>query len=140
MLPGNPNAPRPPGRRLVARLAATRFVRTAMEATAEVEDLEALRGKPAPAVILGVALIGLSYIIGWPAVALLGVLAARFERASLLVVGGPLTYGLSHVVFMVGAYFAGNRYAPILLRCATRAAMRRLLARYPGEAPGFSET
>jgi len=140
MPPGNPNAPRPLGRRFVARLAATPFVRTAMEATAEAEDLEALRGKPTRAVILGVALIGLSYIIGWPAVALLGVLAARFERASLLVVGGPLTYGLSHLVFMVGMYFAGNRYAPIFLRWAARGIMRKLLERYPVEAPGFSET
>ena len=138
MAPGNSRLSRPLGRRLVTRLARTRFVRTAMEG--EAADLGALRGKPTPAVILGVALIGLSYIIGWPAVALLGVLAARFERASLLVVGGPLTYGLSHLVFMVGMYFAGNRYAPIFLRCAARAVMRKLLERYPVEAPSFSET
>jgi hypothetical protein len=55
-------------------------------------------------------------------------------------VGGPLIYGLSHVVFMAGMYFAGNRYAPIFLRCATRAVMRKLLERYPGEAPDLSET
>jgi hypothetical protein len=126
------------GRRLVARIARTRFVRTAMEG--EAADLGALRGKPSPAVIVGVALIAVSYIIGWPAVALLAFLAAHFNRAAIVVVGGPLTYGLSHAVFMVGAYFAGNRYAPILLRCAARAAMRKLLERYPVEAPGFSET
>jgi hypothetical protein len=91
-------------------------------------------------VIVGVALIGFSYIIGWPAVALLGVLAAHFKRAAIVVVGGPLIYGLSHVVFMVGMYFAGNRYAPIFLRCAARAVTRKLLERYPGEAPAFSET
>lgn len=138
MSPGNSKALRPIVGRLVGRLAGTRFVRTAMEV--EAEDLGALRGKPTPAVILGVALIGLSYIIGWPAVALLGVLAARFERASLLVVGGPLTYGLSHLVFMAGAYLAGTRYVPIFLRCATRAVMRKLQSRCPGREPGLTGT
>ena len=138
MAPGNSRLSRPLGRRLVARLARTRFVHQAMEG--EAADLGALRGKPSPGVIVGVALIGFSYIIGWPAVALLGILAAHFKRAAIVVVGGPLIYGLSHVVFMVGMYFAGNRYAPILLRRAARAVMRKLLERYPGEAPGFSET
>jgi hypothetical protein len=122
----------------VARFARTRFVRAAMEG--EAADLGALRGKPSPAVIVGLALMGFSYIIGWPAVALLAFLAAHFQRAAIFVVGGPLTYGLSHAVFMVGAYFAGNRYAPIFLRCAARAVMRKLLERYPGEAASFSET
>jgi len=138
MAPGNSRSSRPLGRRLVARLARTRFVRQAMEG--EAADLGALRCKPSPAVIVGVALIGFSYIIGWPAVALLGILAAHFRNAAIVVVGGPLTYALSHLVFMVGAYYAGNRYAPIFLRCAARAVMRRLLERYPVEAAGFSET
>ena len=138
MAPGNSRWSRPLGRRLAVRLARTRFVRTAMEG--EVADLGALQGKPSPAVIVGVALIGFSYIIGWPAVGLLTILAAHYQRAAIVVVGGPLTYGLSHVVFMVGMYFAGRSYAPIFLRCAARAVMRKLLERYPVEAPGFSET
>ena len=138
MAPENSSSSRPLGRRLAARFARTRLVRTAMER--EAADLGALRSKPSPAVIAGVALIGFSYIIGWPAVALLGILAAHFERAAIVVVGGPLIYGLSHVVFMVGMYFAGSQYAPIFLRCAARAVMRKLLERYPVEAPGFSET
>ena len=137
MTPESSNSARPLGRRLVVRLARTRFVRTAMEG--EAADLGALREKPSPAVIVGVALIGFSYIIGWPAVALLTILAAHFRNAAIVVVGGPLTYALSHVVFMVGAYCAGNRYAPILLRCAARAVVRKLLERYPGAAPGLSE-
>ena len=138
MAPGNSRWSRPLGRRLVARLARTRFVRAAMEG--EAADLCALRGKPSPAVIVGVALIGFSYIIGWPAVALLAFLAAHFQRAAIVVVGGPLTYALSHVVFMVGAYFAGRSYGPIFLRCAARSVMRKLLERYPVEAPSFSES
>ena len=136
MATGNSMVSRPLGRRLASRLARTRFVRTAMEG--ETADLRALRCKPSPAVIVGVALIGFSYIIGWPAVALLGILAAHFRNAAIVVVGGPLTYALSHLVFMVGAYYAGNRYAPIFLRCAARAVMRKLLERYPAEAPGVS--
>ena len=74
MAPGNSRSSRSLGRRLAARFARTRFVRAAMEA--EAADLGALRGKPSPAVIVGVALIGFSYIIGWPAVAVLGIAAA----------------------------------------------------------------
>ena len=137
MATGSSQVSRPLGRRLVARLERTRFVRTAMEG--EAEDLGALRGKPSPAVVVGVALIGFSYIIGWPAVGLLSILAAHYQRAAIVVVGGPLTYALSHVVFMVGMYFAGRSYAPIFLRCAARAAMRKLHERYPGEVPSLSE-
>lgn len=132
----SPRSPTPAGR-LVARLARTRFVRAAM---ADSADLDALKGRPSPGEIVGVAAIGVSYIIGWPAIALLGFLAAHYDRAALVVVGGPLAYGVSHLVFLAGAWLAGRRYGPILLRRLARSVMRRLLDRYPGAEPGLSET
>jgi hypothetical protein len=117
---------------LVARIAATRFVRQAL---ADNADLSAFKGKPSLKVILGITAIIISYIIGWPAVALLGFLAAYYGRPAIVVVGGPLIYGLSHLVFLLGMYLAGARYTWIFLRWLTRVTMLKLLKRYPGAAP-----
>jgi len=43
-------------------------------------------------------------------------------------VGGPLTYGLSHLVFLVGMYLSGATYSLIFLRWLTRVTMEKLLA------------
>ncbi len=117
---------------LVARVAATRFVRQAL---ADNADLSAFKGKPTLKVTLGIAAIVISYIIGWPAVALLGFLAAYYGRPAIVVVGGPLIYGLSHLVFLLGMYLAGARYTWIFLRWLTRVTMLKLLKRYPAAAP-----
>lgn len=117
---------------LVARVAAKRFVRQAL---ADNADLSAFKGKPTLKVTLGIAAIVISYIIGWPAVALLGFLAAYYGRPAIVVVGGPLIYGMSHLVFLLGMYLAGARYTWIFLRWLTRVTMLKLLKRYPAAAP-----
>jgi hypothetical protein len=43
-------------------------------------------------------------------------------------VGGPLTYGLSHLVFLLGMYLCGAVYSLIFLRWLTRVSMEKLLA------------
>jgi peptidoglycan-N-acetylglucosamine deacetylase len=104
-------------RGIVARLAAIRFVR---EALAEKADLKAMRANPTPRLWVGLGLIGFSYIIGWPAIALLTWFAFYFREPLIIVVGGPVTYGLSYLVFLAGWYFAGVHYAKILTRWGTR--------------------
>ena len=113
---------------MVARLAATRFVR---EALAEKADIKAMRAKPTPRVWIGLGLMVFSYIIGWPAVGLLAWISYHLREPLIVVVGGPATYGLSHLVFLAGFYLTGVHYAQILLRWATR----RLVERLTGEAP-----
>jgi peptidoglycan-N-acetylglucosamine deacetylase len=110
-------------RGIIARLAATRFVR---EALAEKADLKALREKPTSRVGIGLGLVGFSYIIGWPAVGLLAVISYHLREPLILAIGGPVTYGLSHLVFMAGSYLAGVHYAQIFLRWATRSLVERL--------------
>jgi hypothetical protein len=102
---------------IVRRLVRKRFVREAME---EKADLALLRARPTPRVWAGLGLVGLSYLIGWPAVGLLAVIAYFLHEPLVLAVGGPLTYGLSHLVFLAGSWLAGSRYGVILLRWATR--------------------
>ncbi len=115
-------------RKIAERLARTAYVRDALE---HPPDLREIRRKPSPRVWAGLFLVGLSYVIGWPAVAALGVLAAWFREPLIIAVGGPLTYGLSHLVFLAGAWLAGARYVRLLMKHATRRLMERILLRPP---------
>jgi len=112
-------------RKSIQKIAATAFVRSAMEDQA---DLSAFKEKPSPRIIAGLLAIMISYIIGWPAVAALGFLALKLHEPWIVVVGGPLTYGLSHLVFMLGMYLCGAVYSLIFLRWLTRVSVGKLLA------------
>jgi hypothetical protein len=109
--------------RILARLARTRFVREAM---AETANLSSLSVKPTLRVWVGLGLICFSYIIGWPAVGLLALIAFHLGESMIVAVGGPLVYGLSHIVFFAGSYLAGSHYAPFFLRWATRKAIEKM--------------
>ena len=77
----------------------------------------------------------ISYVIGWPLITLLGILAVYYEQPALVLLGGPMAYGLSHLVFLLGMYLAGARYSWIFLRWLTRVAMLKLFKRYPDAVP-----
>lgn len=119
-------------KKLVVKLAAAPFVRKALEENA---DLNAFKGKPSLDVILGVSAIVISFVICWPLITLLGAAAVYYKRSAIVLVGGPLAYGFSHLVFMLGMYLAGARYSMIFLRWLTRATMLKLFERYPDAAP-----
>ena len=95
---------------------------------AEQADLSAFKEKPSIRIILGLLAIMVSYIIGWPAVAALGLLSIQLHEPLVVIVGGPLTYGLSHLVFLLGMYLCGAVYSLIFLRWLTRVSMEKLLA------------
>lgn len=63
---------------------------------------------PSARIVAGLILLVASYLLGWPAIALFGALAAWLRRPILLV-GGPLLYGLSWVVFAVGLALIGSK-------------------------------
>jgi hypothetical protein len=111
-------------RRSIIRIAETGFVRSAIE---EQVDLSAFREKPTPTTVAGLVIIGLSYIIGWPAIAVLGMIAIKLQEPLLAVIGGPLLYGLSHLVFILGMYLCGAVYSMVMVRWLTRVSMEKLL-------------
>ena len=113
---------------IIKRISETEYVRSAIEDKA---DLSAFKEKPSIRVILGVSAICLSYIIGWPAIGALGALAIYFDRPWLIAIGGPLLYGMSHLVFLLGMYLAGYNYTKIFLRWATRVAMEKWMSKSP---------
>ena len=83
---------------------------------AEESDLRIYKKRPSVRVMVGLSLILLSYIIGWPAVGALGLISIYTEEPLILIVGGPLVYGVSHLVFFIGMYFAGRDYALACLK------------------------
>jgi len=113
-------------KQIINKVAQTAYVRQAIE---EQADLSAFRQRPTPMVIAGISAIGISYIIGWPAVTALGILAIKFENHWIATIGGPLTYGLSHLVFMLGMYLSGAEYSMIFMRWLTRVTMERVTER-----------
>ena len=114
----------------IIKIADTDFVRSAIE---EQADLSAFKEKPTVMVLLGVFAIAFSFVLGWPAVAALGVVAVKLHNPWIAAVGGPLTYGLSHLVFLFGMYLSGATYSMIFLRWLTRVTMEKLLIWSKGE-------
>ena len=110
---------------LADRLLKIQFVSTAVS---EQADLSAFKEKPSLLIIIGLLTIGLSYLIGWPAVAGLGIVAIKLNQPLIAIIGGPLTYGLSHLVFILGMYLAGAEYTVIFLRWLSRTGVERLQA------------
>jgi len=86
------------------RLRNSRLVRKALETPID----PVLLRPPSTRVVIGLILLGASYFLGWPAIALLGAIAAWLGRPVLLL-GGPLLYGLSWLVFAVGLVFLGSK-------------------------------
>lgn len=111
---------------IIKRISETRYVRSAIEDKA---DLSAFKEKPSIRVIAGVSAICFSYVIGWPAISALGAFAIYVDRPWLIAVGGPVLYGLSHLVFLLGMYLAGYDYTKIFLRWATRVVVEKWMRR-----------
>lgn len=110
--------------RLVQRISQTAYVRSAIE---EQADLQAFKQKPTPRMIWGLVIIGISYTIGWPAIGLLGLLALHLDEPLVVVVGGPIIYGISHLTFIFGAWLAGADHAKTFFRWATRVTVLKLI-------------
>ncbi|MEI6314989.1 MAG: hypothetical protein WCO89_08970 [Syntrophus sp. (in: bacteria)] len=114
-------------RRKVAKyLAGKKYIREILD---NPTDLREFKERPTPRLIAGLILMGLSYVIGWPAVAALSFLAVWFREPMIAIIGGPTTYGLSCVVFIVGAWLAGApHYMRILARYTLQFFLRKLLS------------
>ena len=90
---------------LKVKVAGIGFVKRVLENPV---DLQAFREKPSFRFIAGLSFIGFSYLIAWPLIALLGILAIYFKKPLLFAVGSPVCYGISHLIFLLGAFIAGK--------------------------------
>ena len=94
-------------------------------------DLRCLKRKPTAREQFGIVLVLFSYVIGWPAVAFFGFLALYLKQPLVLIIGGPLIYGISHVVFLVGMYIAGKDYTKLFMKWSIKKACEKLSAGAP---------
>lgn len=115
---------------IIERISRTAYVRSAI---ADKADLSAFKANPSFRVKLGIAIVLFSYVIGWPAIALLGYIAVSIDNAWLIAVGGPLLYGFSHLVFLLGMYLAGYDYTKVFLRWAIRVAVEKRMRNHTDE-------
>ena len=111
--------------KIILYFSATTFVRSAIE---EQANLDAFKQKPTPTILAGVFSIVVSFLLGWPSVAALGVLSIKLRTPWIVAIGGPLVYGFSHLVFLFGMYLSGAVYSLIFCRWLTRITMERALA------------
>lgn len=109
---------------IARRASRSEFGRRALE---EQADLSLFRERPSPRIIAGLVIIGFSYLIGWPAVALFAALSILFREPLIAAIGGPAIYGISHLVFWIGFYMTGAPYAYAFLRWAARKFLERYL-------------
>jgi hypothetical protein len=106
--------------------AGKKFIQKILENPA---DLSEFKERMTPRLITGLILMVLSFIIGWPAVAALSVLAVWFKEPLIAVIGCPTTYAFSYVVFIVGAWLSrAPHYMGILARYTIQSFFRKLIS------------
>jgi hypothetical protein len=109
-------------------LASTAAGRKAIR---EKTNLAAFKERPSKRFLAGVGLILISYVFGWPMVGLFSFLAAYFQNAGLLI-GGPIAFGFSHLVFLAGVVLAGRgsfKYVEIFFLWSLRSLVEWLIGR-----------
>ena len=116
---------------VLERISRTAYVQSAI---ADKADLSVFKAKPSLRTALGILALGISYVIAWPAIAVLGYIAISMDKAWLIAIGGPLLYGFSHLVFLLGMYLAGFDYSKVFLRWAIRVVVEKRMARHPDES------
>lgn len=87
------------------RLESTRFVQRVLVNPA---DLSMFRKKPSAQFLIGMGIVGFSYLMAWPFITVLGAISFYLSRPALFLVGSPIAYGLSHLVFLAGMAIAGK--------------------------------
>ncbi len=101
-----------------------------LNAIIEKADLSAFKSPPSHIIarnILGLGLILFSYVIGWPLIIVLGIISFTFMQPLILAIGGPVAYGISHLVFLIGMYITGKDYTIIFTKWLARIITEKLL-------------
>ena len=111
-------------RKIAQGIAETKFGNKALN---ENVDLNVFKEKPSAKIFLGIFLMVIGCIIGWPTIGLFGVLSLYWNEPLILIVGGPLLFVVAHSAFYVGAYLAGGKYIMPLIRWVTRVTLKKLI-------------
>ena len=100
----------------------------AQEAIAAGADLSAFQERPKTRLLVGLVLLALSFVLGWPLVAAFGVAAIWAGNPYLAIIGGPAAYLFSWALWGVAMWLTANEsydYGRLFMRWATRAFVER---------------
>ena len=111
-------------RKLARGIAKTKFASRAIQDRA---DLSAFKEKPTARTFFGIILMCSSFIIGLPAVGLIGALAVSRQEPLIIIIGGPSLLIIAHLVFVAGMVLAGGNYIRVFFRWATRIVLEKLM-------------
>lgn len=114
-------------KKIAQYFAGKKFIQKIMETPA---DLSEFKERPTTALNCRIGIDWFcSFIMGWPAVAALSVLAVWFQEPLIAVIGCPATYALSYVVFIIGAWLSrAPHYMGTLLRYGAQRFFRKILS------------
>ena len=104
-------------------LAQTKF---GQKSLTKPDGLSIFKQRPSKRVYVGLILMGMSFLIGLPAVAFLSYLSVKLSKPMTIAIGGPSVFLLSHIMFGLGVYMAGQNYALEVLQWVTK----RFLQKY----------
>jgi hypothetical protein len=127
--------------KLKRKMAGTRLIRKALDKPV---DLEFLKKRPSVRFLIGIGIVVLSYLLAWPLIGLLGIIAVRRGKPAIFAVGSPIAYGISTLVFLLGWSLAGKD-AMVYMRAFGRLLAQRIFKKYqtqnvPGDpSPGLSD-
>ncbi len=109
----------------IARYMARKpFCRTAIQQRA---DLSIFQERPPLNTIVGLILIAFSYVIGLPAVIALATIAVWMRKPLIGVIGGPVIYGISMMVFIAGVGLAGTQHFKAVFSWLARIVLEKIL-------------
>ena len=97
------------------------------DAIRENADLNIFKEKLTKPVITGLILIVVSYLIGLPTAVIIGGFVVAKFNALIATVITALTYGISWLLFMLGAYLAGPKYGKAFSRWLVRVILEKML-------------
>ena len=112
--------------KIASSVAKTKFARRAINDGA---DLSAFKEILTVQNYFGIFLMCCSYLVGWPAVGLIGALSIYWHEPLLIIIGGPLLLVMAHLVFLAGMYLAGGKYIMVFFRWATRVTLEKLMSK-----------
>lgn len=90
-------------------------------------DLRAFKEKLTTEMIMGIVMIAVSYVIGLPAVVALSVIAVWLNKPLIGFIGGPLIYGVSTLLFIIGIKMVGKKYITAVWRWFVRIILEKVL-------------
>ena len=104
--------------------AQKKYCRAAIDNRA---DLRVFQEKPTLSMAMGMVMIAFSYVIGLPAVVFLATLAIWLDKPLIGIIGGPLIYGISTLIFIIGIKLAGLKHIKALFLWMVRIILEKIL-------------